>query len=531
MATALKAAAYGQVIVLTKGRVLESNTYFAQGGIAAALGPGDTPEYHLHDTLAAGAELCNRDAVAILVESAPQRILELIELGTQFDKAPDGQLAFGREGAHRLPRILHARGDATGAEIASVLARAARVHPRIALQESAVATDLIVRDGRCLGCWVFDASSGQTVPLFARACIIATGGSGQLYRYTTNPWIATGDGLAMAYRAGAKLVDMEFVQFHPTALAHHEDPMVLISEAVRGEGAVLLDSSGKRFMTDVHEMAELAPRDIVARAIFTKMQQGQQVYLDATHLGASFKHRFPSIYRACVQRNIDPASEPIPVAPAAHFIMGGIDTDISGRTSLPGLFACGEAACTGVHGANRLASNSLLEGLVFAEQIAQALAAEVSSERIPMSSLAAEYRGGSPTLRQPELEQSLRQVMWDHAGLIRSRTGLEQAVDQLAHIEANADNGNWTLRNMLTVARLIVRGALMREESRGGHFRADFPSPDGDWRNRHVVHQKDATEPWLEIHPCSQNYGGETHESHLASRNHPSSTRRGFRPR
>lgn len=520
LATALKAAAYGHVTVLTKGRVLESNTFFAQGGIAAALGPGDTPEFHLRDTLLAGAEMCNPDAVAILVESGPRRILELIELGTQFDKNPDGQLAFGREGAHRHPRVLHARGDATGAEIASVLARATQTHPNITLHESAVVTDLIIHDGRCVGCWVFDANRGETVPVFARACIIATGGCGQLYRYTTNPWIATGDGLAMAYRAGAKLIDMEFVQFHPTALAHHDDPMVLISEAVRGEGAVLIDDSGRRFMTEVHEMAELAPRDIVARAIFTKMQQGQNVYLDATHLGEGFKQRFPSIYQACLQRNIDPTHEPIPVAPAAHFIMGGIYTDTNGRTTIPGLFACGEAACTGVHGANRLASNSLLEGLVFAEQIAQALADEPSFQRMITPSSTAAYRGGNPTVRQPELEQTLRQVLWNHAGLIRSRTGLETALDQLAQIEAQADAANWTLNNMLTVARLIVRGALVREESRGGHFRSDFPTPRAHWRNRHVVHHKDAAEPWLETHESSPTYGGETHESHLAARNH-----------
>ena len=417
---------------------------------------------------------------------------------------------------------MHARGDATGAEIASVLARAVRAHPNITLHETATVTDLIIHDGRCAGCWVFDAADAQTVPLFARGCIIATGGSGKLYRYTTNPWIATGDGLAMAYRAGAKLIDMEFVQFHPTALAHPEDPMVLISEAVRGEGAILVDDSGARFMTEVHEMAELAPRDIVARAIFIKMQQGQNVYLDTTRLGAGFKHRFPSIYQACLQRGIDPTCEPIPVTPAAHFIMGGIYTDTDGRTTIPGLFACGEAACTGVHGANRLASNSLLEGLVFAEQVARALAAEPPPERMIKRSLAAPYRGGTPTLRQPDLEQSLRQVMWRHAGLIRTRGGLEEAWERLAQIEAKADAANWTLQNMLTVARLIVRGVLLREESRGGHFRSDFPHPRENWRNRHVVHQKNA-EPWLETHAGERIYGGEAHEPHLAGRNHPSS--------
>lgn len=501
MATALKAASHGQVTLLTKGRILESNTFFAQGGIAAALGPGDTPEVHQIDTLIAGADLCKRDAVSILVQSGPQRVRELIELGTQFDTGPEGELAFGREGAHSLPRILHARGDATGAEIASVLARAANIHPNITIHEAAIVTDLIVHEGRCYGCWVYDKKTHGATPVFARACIIATGGSGQLYRHTTNPWIATGDGFAMAYRAGAKLVDMEFVQFHPTALAHHDDPMVLISEAVRGEGATLIDDTGQRFMPGIHELAELAPRDIVARAIFAVMQRGQYVYLDATHLGERFKVRFPSIYQACLERNIDPANEPIPIAPAAHFIMGGIHTDTYGRTSVPGLFACGEAACTGVHGANRLASNSLLEGLVFAEQIAQALAEEPISPPCTPPSLAVEYRGGNPDFRQPDLEQQIREIMWEHAGLIRSRMGLEAALDQLAAIEAAAHPENWTLRNMLSVANCIVAGALCREESRGGHYRTDFPVPRESWRQCHVVHQKDVSEPWLEMSP------------------------------
>lgn len=495
MSTALKASQYGRVVLFTKGRMMESNTYFAQGGIAAAMGPGDTPEAHHLDTLTAGADLCEPNAVSILVRSGPDRVRELIDLGTRFDTTPSGTLAFGREAAHSLPRILHARGDATGAEIASVLARAVRREPSITIYESAFVIDIIVERDRCVGCWVYHPEKGVAIPVFARACVIATGGCGQLYQFTTNPWVATGDGLAMAYRAGARLVDMEFVQFHPTALAHFEDPMVLVSEAVRGEGATLIDSNGERFMTSVHPLAELAPRDVVARAIFSVMQQGHEVFLDATSLGEGFRQRFPSIDRACRQRGIDPTATPIPITPAAHFIMGGIHTDTYGRTSVPGLYACGEAACTGVHGANRLASNSLLEGLVFAERVGRTMAND-APDQIRITTSAQEV--SDVRLRQPNLEQRLRILMWDHAGLIRSQEGLEAAQRGLDEIETKAAPHAKTLHNMLCVARSIVNGALHRTESRGGHYRSDHPTPAKEWLRRHIFHQIDAAAPWVE---------------------------------
>lgn len=490
LTTALGAAAYGDVALVTKGALLESNTFFAQGGIAAALAPGDTPEAHSLDTVLAGAEMCEPEAVTILVEHGPARIRDLIALGTRFDTTPTGELAFGQEAAHSRPRILHARGDATGAEIATVLARHVQKQPNIRIFEHTFVIDLITAGGRCAGCWAL-RPDGTPLALTARAVVIATGGSGQLYRYTTNPWVATGDGPALALRAGAELVDMEFVQFHPTALATPENPMLLISEAVRGEGAVLVDETGHRFMPHIHPLKELAPRDVVARAIFDKMQQGHQVYLDATVIGPRFHERFPNITRACLERGIDPVHDPIPVAPAAHFIMGGIATDTCGRTTLPGLYACGEAACTGVHGANRLASNSLLEGLVFSERITQALAAEPPLKPPPLPAPPA----GGPEVPQPESEAELKRIMWEYAGLVRSEAGLRHALLLLDALARGAGPRAYTLRNMLDTARCIVAAALVRTESRGGHFRQDYPAPSDAWRRRRIYHHKDRPEP------------------------------------
>lgn len=481
LATAIKTAKYGRVLLLTKGSLLESNTSFAQGGIAAALAPGDTPESHRSDTLIAGADLCEPDAVSVLVQDGPERVRELIHMGARFDTTPHGDLAFGREGAHSIARVLH-RGDATGAEIANVLAQNVLQNPQITVVEKAFVTDLMIVGGRCVGCWIL-LPNGSVSPLVARACVIATGGCGQIYRFTTNPWVATGDGMAMAYRAGAPLVDMEFFQFHPTALAHAENPMVLISEAVRGEGATLVDENGIRFMQSVHPQAELAPRDIVARAIFGVMQRGGSVRLDATAMGEGFVKRFPTIYRACQDRGIDPRNEPIPVAPGAHFIMGGIQTNTYGQTGVPGLYACGEVACTGVHGANRLASNSLLEGLVFAERIAQALAAEPRELPPPPSP----PPSGS-LVTQADLEEKVRGTMWDHAGVLRTGPGLAAALRGLDAVEVQAHPHAYVLRNMITVSRLVVLGALHRTESRGGHYREDHSHPRPEWQAKHVVH-------------------------------------------
>ena len=498
LATAIKASRDGDVVLVTKGRLLESNTRYAQGGIAAALGPGDSPRDHLDDTLRAGHDLVMHEAATVLVEDGPRRIQELIELGARFDLLPDGSLSLGREGAHSKNRILHARGDATGAEVAEVLGAQANAAANILIREGHFLLDLLVENDRCVGAAAVD-SKGQLHLFLARAVVVATGGCGQVYQYTTNPSVATGDGFALARQRGVALIDMEFVQFHPTALAKKDDPLVLISEAVRGEGARLVNEAGLAFMQGEHPMADLAPRDIVARAIFRQMQSGHQVYLDTLEIGARFPDRFPTIYRACLERGIDPRTDPIPIAPAAHFIMGGIRTDTHGRTNLPGLYACGEVACTGVHGANRLASNSLLEGLVFSDRIARSLREEPpAARRIPdgaLERLASErgisLDGRSPlrdcTSEQAHLTMRLRKLMWDHVGIVRNADGLTQALQEIAAIEQEAPKDAWTLHNMIKTGDLIARAALERQESRGGHFREDFPNESEHWRGRRVT--------------------------------------------
>ena len=492
LATALKASRYGRVLIITKAGLLESNTRYAQGGIAAAMAPGDTPRDHLADTLRAGHDLVSTEAATVLVEDGPLRVKELIELGARFDASPDGSLVFGREAAHSKNRILHARGDATGMEVAEVLAAQVKESPAIDVLEQVFALDLIVHEGRCLGLTA-RLASGETLAVLAHATVLATGGCGRVYKYTTNPSVATGDGMAMAARAGVPIVDMEFVQFHPTALDRDDDPMFLISEAVRGEGARLINDAGEAFMKGRHPQADLAPRDVVARAIFQQMQEGRRVYLDASSIGARFSERFPTIYHACLERGLNPPHEPIPIAPAAHFVMGGIRTDTDGRTGLKSLFACGEVACTGVHGANRLASNSLLEGLVFAERIARSIAQELSSS-LPGQAVIDELSladAASLTAEEAKvsdrLTEALRQVMWDYAGIVRSSQGLEKAARELEKIKSEAPPHAYTLRNMIETGRLIVHSALERRESRGGHFREDFPAPDPSWQERRVV--------------------------------------------
>lgn len=499
LATAFKATRHGRVALLTKGRLLDSNTSYAQGGIAAALGRDDSPQEHLMDTLRAGHDLCAPEAAAVLVEDGPRRVLELIELGARFDETPEGELALGREAAHSKNRILHARGDATGAEVAEVLARQVLAAERIAVFEHHFALDLLVQGGRCAGCAAL--GPGGELRLFAaRAVILATGGCGRVYKHTTNPAVATGDGFAMAARRGVRLVDMEFVQFHPTALAARDDPMVLISEAVRGEGARLVNDLGVPFMKALHPDGDLAPRDVVARGIFGQMAEGRQVFLDARPIGDRFADRFPTITKACLERGLDPAKELLPIAPAAHFIMGGVRTDTEGRTSLPGLYACGEVACTGVHGANRLASNSLLEGLVFAERVARALSAELAhpvpelepgaAGELPILALLEKGGRGAGRDEARRLVAQLRQVMWDRAGIVRSGDGLREALEALDGIESQAPAElsveAVTLHNMIATSRLIARSALAREESRGGHYREDFPSESEAWRGRRI---------------------------------------------
>src|SRR3954469_16791797 len=370
--TAWRASQHGDVLLLTKRSLFDSATAYAQGGIAAALGAGDSPTLHRRDTLAAGAALCDAAAVEVLVEEGPARVRELQTAGAEFDLDPSGQLKLGREAAHSTNRIVHAHGDQTGAEVARTLIERVRASPRIRVLERARVLDLVVARGTCAG--VRASIAGKAVEIIADATVFATGGCGQVYRYTTNPVVATGDGYAIAHRAGVTLADMEFVQFHPTALDTPEKPLALISEAVRGEGAILVNDDGTRFMKKAHRLAELAPRDVVSRAIAREQRKGRRVYLDARKLSSVFAKRFPGILALCIARGIDPRRDLIPVTPAAHYMMGGIVTDLCGRSSMQRLYAVGEVSRTGVHGANRLASNSLLEGLVFAERVARDVA-------------------------------------------------------------------------------------------------------------------------------------------------------------
>jgi L-aspartate oxidase len=482
--TAWRAAAHGSVILLTKRSLFDSSTAYAQGGIAAALGAGDSPALHRRDTLAAGAALCDAAAVQVLVEEGPARVLELQTAGARFDLAPDGTLRLGREAAHSRHRIVHAQGDQTGAEIARALRERVDETPNIDVREFARVLDLIVHDGQCAG--VRASIAGQAVDILADATVLATGGCGQVFRYTTNPQVATGDGFAIAHRAGVRLADMEFVQFHPTALATSENPLSLISEAVRGEGAVLLNAAGERFMVRRHRLAELAPRDVVAREIFREQQRSGPVFLDARHMGRRFATRFPGITAICRARGISPARQRIPVTPAAHYMMGGIVTDLRGRSSLPRLYAVGEVARTGVHGANRLASNSLLEGLVFAERVARDL--ESTPRRFPVPR---RRRWDVPPLEDRGAAQvaadAIRAIMWEHASIARTARGLRTALRALEAIEERLADGATEERNLLTTARLIAEAALLRKESRGGHYRSDFPTRRRAWKGRQIT--------------------------------------------
>jgi L-aspartate oxidase len=481
--TAWRASADGGVMVLTKRSLFDSATAYAQGGIAAALGAGDSPELHRQDTLAAGAALADAKAVQVLVEEGPARVRELATAGAQFDLEPGGNFKLGREAAHSRRRIVHAHGDQTGAEVARTLIKKVKESENIEVLEKTRILDLIVKDGVTFG--VRAAVAGKPVDIIADATVLATGGCGQVYRYTTNPQVATGDGYAIAHRAGATLADMEFVQFHPTALDTPENPLQLISEAVRGEGAVLLNEDGERFMLKRHRLAELAPRDVVAREIFRERAGGKRVFLDARMLGRTFEKRFPGIFAICRARGVDPANDLIPITPAAHYMMGGIVTDLRGRASLNRLYACGEVARTGVHGANRLASNSLLEGLVFAERVARDM---IQVKKLPTPPRKKDWE--VPVLRDRGAAQvaadSIRQVMWDHCGIDRSAKGLRLGLAKLAVIESRLPVGATEEMNMVQTARLIADAALLRKESRGGHYRSDFPRAKRKWSGKHI---------------------------------------------
>lgn len=459
---------------------------WAQGGIAAAVGADDDPAIHAADTLAAGAGLSDPEIVELLTEEGPARVRRLLALGARFDRDRGGHLALGREAAHSRRRILHAHGDATGAEIVRALTEAVRRSAGVLVVDRAFALELALGENGAVAGVVARHADGRRVLHAAPAVVLATGGSGRLYLHTTNPPEATADGLAIAARAGALLKDLEFVQFHPTALAAGGDPMPLLTEALRGEGAVLVDERGQRFMPAEHPDAELAPRDVVARAIWRRLTAGGRVFLDAREaVGERFPERFPTVFRLCQERGLDPRREPIPVAPAAHYHMGGIAVDARGRASLPGLWACGEVAATGAHGANRLASNSLLEALVFGARVAEDLAS-VPARSLPRLPAPTPARADGSEAGDAEVAAAVRTTMWEKVGLVRDGRGLSAAVAALDDLAAAHPDASGEARNLLAAARMVTAAAFARRESRGGHYRSDYPAPDPAWR-RHLL--------------------------------------------
>ena len=489
----IREAGLGRVVVVTKDHLSAGSTQWAQGGIAAALGPGDTPEEHLHDTLVAGAGICDVDAVRALVTEGPTAVRELIALGAQFDHTPAGELSLTREGGHHRNRIAHA-ADATGAEIQRALVAAVAAAPDIEVQPHALALDLVPgRDGGIAGVTLHVMGEGQRDGVGAvrcRAVVLASGGLGQIYSATTNPAVSTGDGMALALRSGARLRDLEFVQFHPTVLwlgdqARGQQP--LISEALRGEGAFLVDDEGRRFLQGQHPLADLAPRDVVAKAIMRRMRESgtEHVWLDARHFSdETWTHHFPTILASCRAHGIDPVRELIPVAPACHYASGGVATDLHGATTVPGLYATGEVACSGVHGANRLASNSLLEGLVFSRRIAAHLASEGLP---PAQEPAPDHR--TRGLVADEHRPHLQALLTEHAGVLRTEAGLaglEPSLQAMTGQPADAGVEAWETTNLHTLSTVLAAAARTRRETRGSHWREDFPERDDEHWSGHI---------------------------------------------
>ncbi len=491
LTTALQIRTFGlSVLLVTKARVDEGSTRWAQGGIAAALGPGDSPDQHEKDTLVAGAGLCDLAAVKVLVSEGPEAVRKLIARGAVFDKEATGEIALTREGGHLRNRILHAGGDATGAEVSRALLAAVRNDPDIEVVEHALVLDALKNaSGAVCGVTLHVIGAGTRDGVgqaMARAVVLATGGLGQVFAQTTNPSVSTGDGVALALRAGAEVADVEFIQFHPTVLwlgDATEGQQPLISEAVRGEGAYLLDDSGTRFMVGAHPLAELAPRDVVAIAIMRRMNEtgAHHVWLDVRHI-EGFTERFPTIYASCMAHGIDPLSQLIPVSPASHYASGGVRVDLDGRTSVEGLYACGETACSGVHGANRLASNSLLEGLVFSARIAADIAKNIPdfSQQIDTQE--------STFLLDPSVRKFLQGSMSRGAGVLRSATSLHKTEQELEVLKISTSTlpcvEAWETTNLYQLAQVILRSALEREETRGSHWREDFPATSPAWSKR-----------------------------------------------
>ncbi len=513
---ALKVAPHGRVAIVTKKKRAESNTNYAQGGIAAVTSREDSVELHVRDTLEAGAGLCREPVVRRIVQEGPARIAELIELGMRFSEREiprshgAKELDLGKEGGHSKRRILHAK-DVTGREIESALLAAIAAQPNIQIFEDHFAIDLItsqklgyVGENRCHGVYVLNKITGLVETFVARNVLLATGGCGKVYLYTTNPDIATGDGVAMAYRAGVPIANMEFIQFHPTCLYHPKAKSFLISEAVRGEGGVLMTNEGVEFMEKYHPLKSLAPRDVVARAIDSEMKKSgaDHVLLDITHKPAGFiRERFPNIYSTCLQYGIDITKEPIPVVPAAHYQCGGVVTGINGETELPGLYSVGEVACTGLHGANRLASNSLLEALVLAHRAAEHVLAQPAPEvkfAIPDWQSGHAHNPDELVVVSHNWDE-IRRLMWDYVGIVRTNKRLQRAKSRIANLQEEIQGYYWDfivtsdlleLRNIATVAELIVNSALRRPESRGLHYNLDYPSPNPDWAQRDTILRK-----------------------------------------
>jgi L-aspartate oxidase len=486
-----------QVLVVTKDSVQQSSSSYAQGGIAGVMSPEDRFENHIEDTLIAGAGLCDREIVALVVREAPQQINDLIRWGTHFDEE-DGRLALTREGGHSHRRIVHALGDATGHEVMRAVIERARAAPNVTLWDRTFTIDLLTHDGACVGALVQRSRRGRAL-VWAKQTILASGGAGMVYRETTNPPVATGDGMAAAYRAGAELRDMEFMQFHPTVLYVAGSSRYLISEAVRGEGAYLRDKNGVRFMLDEDSRAELAPRDVVAQAIVRCMERTQHpnVYLDLSHLPAEHvRHRFPGIEKVCQRFGLDITTDPIPVRPGAHYMIGGVTVDARGRTTLPGLWAAGEVTSSGLHGANRLASNSLLEGLVFGDLCGRGAAEAAARMPDTFTALPLSCRfepQPAETLDVADVTNALRSLMVRRMGIVREQEGLDEAEQAVgfwcryALVRTFTSRAGWELQNLLTVARLMIGAARGREESRGVHYRSDFPQRDDQHWSRHLV--------------------------------------------
>ena len=497
--TALLAKDAGSVLIVTKGSIEDCNTRHAQGGIAAPIGKNDSPDLHFQDTIAAGDGLCDPEAVRILVNEAPDRIADLIKYGVPFDTL-DGQVALTREAAHSVPRILHAGGDATGEHIEVTLSRQVSMSS-VKVLEYCLATQIILNNGKVTGVRALDSRSGMTVEYKCRSMILATGGAGRLFKYTTNSDVATGDGIALAYHAGAEIIDMEFFQFHPTVLRLPGVPSFLISEAVRGEGGLLRNVEGYRFMPDYTPEAELAPRDVVARSIVYEMRKtgSDRVFLDVTHLSPRLvTTRFPHIYRFCFDHGLDISKGLIPVAPAAHYFMGGVKVNTWGETNIAGLFAAGETACTGVHGANRLASNSLLEVVVFSKRIVER--AQQKDKPAPNSTgTVTEVHSLMPRVDAViPLRFNLpnfQSLLWEKVGIVRSGEGLAEAANILMQWQPclpwPIDRPTYELNNMILNARMITEASLIRQESRGAHFRTDFPNSSLEWQ-KHLVFKNEA---------------------------------------